>query len=530
MARAVRHTRWFTPLFVVISMLMVVANVALADHPATSGFAIDGAVPDAGAAQFADLSGTAKELGPLNSNTTKLGVIHNDAVPTLGTSNPNGQVDLKNVWFDTASTAETDWLYFAWERDSTNGSGVIAIEFQQAAAPAACDYSLSEASLIANCNPWANRQEGDFLLVWDQVGGTIEISKRVFDGTAFGAKDVLDGHEAAATLSADTSRGEAVVDLATVFPEDPTECFSVANVIPGTITGNSDEADYKDTVLANIAGSISISNCGSITINKVTIPAGAADSFDFSQDIEGSDDFSLSDGDSEVFTDVLAGAYQVSETVPVGWLLTDIVCTGGTVLIGGDGVFDEGDTTVSITVGADEDVECTFTNTRQTGAIEITKTRKHAAATSGDPNDQPHAGVTFTVTGGGLPAAGETVVTDASGKACLDGLDLDDYTVTESVPAGYVADDASQDVSVTEVADCDEGTLAAVSFHNTPLTDLLVQVESQVEGGTVSSISCVDGDDASVGEDGVPTLDDPVEVDANDLGPGTYVCTIVIDP
>ncbi len=330
-----------------------------------------------------------------------MGVIHNDGLPTLGLSNPNGQVDLKNVWFATSTVANIDWLYFAWERDSTNGSGVLAIEFQQSAAPAACNYTLSAASLIANCNPWDNRQTGDFLLVWDQVGGKIQISKRVFNGTSFGAPVVLDAHKAAATLSADTSKGEAVVDLATVFPNDPTSCFSIANVIPGTITGNSDSADYKDTVLANIAGNISISNCGSITINKETIPDGASGSFEFNQDVEGSDDFSLSDDGSKVFSDVLAGDYEVSENVPTGWSLTDISCPTGSVLIGADADFDTGDTTVSITLAAGDDVECTYTNTAQTGAIEITKTRKHAADGTGD---HAHAGVTFTITGGDLPA------------------------------------------------------------------------------------------------------------------------------
>ena len=52
-------------------------------------------------------------------------------------------------------------------------------------------------------------------------------------------------------------------------------------------------------------------------------------------------------------------------------------------------------------LGGGETVTCTFHDARETGAIEITKTRKHAAAGSGD---HPHAGVTFTVTGGGLPA------------------------------------------------------------------------------------------------------------------------------
>ncbi|HEX5722604.1 MAG TPA: hypothetical protein VFZ06_07665, partial [Acidimicrobiia bacterium] len=389
MARAVRHARWFTPLSVFVAFLIAFGGVALADHPGDSGFLIDGTIPDTGAAQFDDDFGNVKELGPVNENTTKLGVIHNDALPTLGTSNPNGQVDLKQVWFDTSTVNGTDWLYFAWERDSTNGSGVIAIEFQQAAAPAACDYSLLPASLIANCNPWDNRQEDDFMLVWDQVGGAIQISMRVFDGTTFGAPVVLNAHEARATLNGDTSRGEAVVDLATVFPSDPTDCFSIANVIPGTITGNSDQADYKDTVLADIADDISISNCGTVTIKKETVPDGATGSFNFNQDIEGTDDFSLSDDGSKVFTDVLAGSYEVSEDVPAGWLLTSIDCTGGTTVLG-----TEDD--VAITLAAGDDVECTFTNTRQTGAIEITKTRKHAADGAGD---HAHEGVTFTITG-----------------------------------------------------------------------------------------------------------------------------------
>lgn len=522
MARAVRHARWFTPLSVFLAFLIALGGVALADHPADSGFLIDGTIPDTGAAQFDDDFGNVKELGPVNESTTKLGVIHNDGLPTLGTSNPNGQVDLKQVWFDTSTVDGTDWLYFAWERDSTNGSGVIAIEFQQAAAPAACDYSASDASLIASCNPWDNRQEDDFMLVWDQVGGAIQISMRVFDGTAFGAPVVLNAHEASATLNGDTSRGEAVVDLATVFPSDPTDCFSIANVIPGTITGNSDQADYKDTVLADIADDISISNCGTVTIKKETVPDGATGSFNFNQDIEGTADFSLSDDGSKVFTDVLAGSYEVSEDVPAGWLLTSIDCTGGTTVVG-----TEDD--VAITLAAGDDVECTFTNTRQTGAIEITKTRKHAADGAGD---HAHEGVTFTITGGDLPTGGQTVETDENGEACLDGLSLATYTVTETVPTGYAADDASEQVTVSVVADCDDASgQAAVSFANIPLTDLLVQVESQVEGGTVSSISCVDdADDSSIGSDGVPTLDDPVEVDVDDLEPGTYVCTIVIDP
>ena len=60
-----------------------------------------------------------------------------------------------------------------------------------------------------------------------------------------------------------------------------------------------------------------------------------------------------------------------------------------------------------------------------------------------------------------------------------------------------------------------------VSFHNTPLTNLSVSVDSQVPGGTSSTIDCVVAT-AGPGDD--------IIASANNLVPGTYTCTIVIDP
>ena len=107
----------------------------------------------------------------------------------------------------------------------------------------------------------------------------------------------------------------------------------------------------------------------------------------------------------------------------------------------------------NVTVVADETVTVTFVNPRQRGAIEITKTRKHAA-TAQDPD--PHPGVTFTVRDSeGNVVTGGTVVTDANGEACVDGLLFGTYSVTETVPAGYVADGATtQNATVDNQADC----------------------------------------------------------------------------
>jgi hypothetical protein len=168
------------------------------------------------------------------------------------------------------------------------------------------------------------------------------------------------------------------------------------------------------------------------------------------------------------------------------------------------------------------------------GAIEITKTRKHAADGTGD---HPHAGVEFTVTGGNLPTGGTTVETDADGKACLDALELSstagDYTVTEEDLAGY-NEEAAKTVTVDTVASCSDDPFGGntVSFHNTPLTNITVSVNSQVDGGTGSTIDC----DAAVD----PPFDKTVPATAPDNGdgsftlsnkePGTYTCTIIVDP
>ncbi|MFC7493417.1 MULTISPECIES: MSCRAMM family protein [unclassified Nocardioides] len=226
--------------------------------------------------------------------------------------------------------------------------------------------------------------------------------------------------------------------------------------------------------------------------------------------------------DSRAFNDLPVGTYDVAETVPAGWNLVSATC-------------DDGSNPAAIGLSAGETVTCTFHDAREKGAIEIVKTRKHAADGSGD---HPHSGVTFTITGGELPAAGIPVTTNANGIACLDNLPLSssvgNYTVTESVPAGYVSDDAEKTVSVTTEDACGGAdNEAQVSFHNTPLTNVTVSVDSQVPGGTASTISCVDGEGADKGDTSTGANGDG-SLDVDDLLPTapdtTLVCTIVVDP
>ncbi|UTW12195.1 MSCRAMM family protein [Marinobacterium rhizophilum] len=205
------------------------------------------------------------------------------------------------------------------------------------------------------------------------------------------------------------------------------------------------------------------------------------------------------------------GGYCLVETVtPVGYETADPQCTN---------------------LSLNETVNLEFVDPRKRGAILITKTRKHAAD---GPGDHAHAGVTFTVSGGGLAVPAE-VVTDANGQACVDDLLFSEffggnYSVTETLPTGYAADgDLTKFVTVDTVAGCDDSPYVGeeVSFSNTPLSDITVSFSSQVDGGTAATIDC---QLANNPVDLSPAAFDDVSETSVDLLPGTYTCIIVVDP
>ena len=204
------------------------------------------------------------------------------------------------------------------------------------------------------------------------------------------------------------------------------------------------------------------------------------------------------DGTCEIL-DVLPGEYWVVETVTPS---------------GHDTAADQ-----HLTVTANEQVSVTFVDQRHRGAILVKKTRKHAADGLGD---HPHQGVNFTVNGA-------TKATDSNGEACFDGLLFDDYTVHEDTPAGYEGE-ADKTVTVDNKASCGDDPYVGetVSFSNTPLSNITVSFESQVPGGTAATIECTGL--TATPPDGTPNLFDDASETFEDLVPGTYTCTVVVDP
>lgn len=456
---------------------------------------------------------------------------------------PNNKSDLLtfHVYQEEGAGGHPGFLNLAWSRVSDpSGTTLMDFEFNQSETPCAA-------------GPNKVRTEGDLLIEYaiDQGGSRAEISGRFWSGTAWGAPIDLDdgtgcggGPCATGTINqtviaaADSDGlgekqartfGEAQIDLRLIF--DDQSCTSFGSAMLKSRASDSFTSQLKDFIRPI---DIDLQNCARVIIRKQTLPDEDPNATEFgytksfATDPTTPNTFTLTDDGVQDYGQTVlfgAGYTVVEDVIPAAYVLDGVDCaasSGVTPSISG--------ATVTFDIDAAGDVlDCTYTNRRQLGAIEITKTRKHAAAGSGD---HPHAGVTFTVTGGDLPADGVTVTTGANGVACVDDLVVSaiagDYTVTEALPSGYSPDgDLAKTVTVTE------GTCASdpvpVSFANTPLTDLDVVVNSQVDGGTASTVSCVDSADAVVAA-GSTDANGDATVGVDDLLPGTYVCTVIIDP
>ncbi|HMQ50697.1 MAG TPA: hypothetical protein PKD98_01275 [Anaerolineae bacterium] len=156
---------------------------------------------------------------------------------------------------------------------------------------------------------------------------------------------------------------------------------------------------------------------GSITVTKVTEPAGLSGPFSFTTTGLVSPTFSLlADGDSEVFNGVKIGTYAISETVSPDYSLTTSCSDGSSI--------------DSIEVSPNEAITCIFTNTTTIGTITVKKVT------------QPATSEVFTFTG----SLTSTDFTLTNGQTRTFTVTADSqYAITETVPAGWVLTDSACD-------------------------------------------------------------------------------------
>ena len=370
-------------------------------------------------------------------------------------------------------------LYLAWERSNVLGNANMDFEINKVATP--CLDSTS--GFPVKCT--INRSEGDILVTYDFSGsGTPTIGLRHWDGSswqvdtgtivsesAVNSGTVTDLHLPAGSQSlAGGTFGEAAIDLTASDVVDPGSCdFGQATTFLKSRSASSFTSEIKDFVAP---------------ISTPLVPC--------------------------------KGAIQVTK------LAKNHNCTGA-------GTPDASCTGDATQAQAGASFQFYRETNGCTGLQTSSTTCTDGGANDGDAVDADTLASTKSTV---LSGSGAT----AAATACVSDLTLGTYYVHENAPVSGFAAAADQTVNVNAEGDCTSGFKSA-PFTDQPLTNLTVTASSVVAGATNSSISCKDSGNDNVGNSPQPAsgMTDPVTLTADSahggaLTPGTYTCTVVIDP
>jgi hypothetical protein len=542
-----RRAPWLVAAVVALTLSMTIPGYA--NLPGSTFEGNDGnlVVNTGGNTDWANVAGLAVGLdNPSGSgdNSFGQGTKEDDPnVTVVSGSIPPQKSDLTRFYEASETVNGQTFLYLAWERTNVLGSANMDFEINQAVT----------AGLGTPGPHTINRTAGDLLVTYDFGGSStpvLGLNTWVTTGPAsqcfsankvpcWGNHQTLNSGNSEGAINTVTvtdpippnnprnlaanTFGEAAINLTGAGVIPPGTCRAFGSVFLKSRSSASFPAEVKDFV-APVP--VTISNCGRVIIHKVTVPSPDPTDTTFAYTTTGGLNpatFSLKNGGTRDYgATVQAGSYSVTESDPgTNFVLSNLDCSASDLSHGSTVTPNTGTRTATFTLKADDTIECTYTNTLQQGALKITKTSIKGNA--------PLAGAQFSISGPG--GYSNSVTTGADGTACVDGLVFGTYSVQETAaPPGYDIDDpAAHNVSVNTNAQCGDGNEATFSATDTPLTDLLVHAESQAPDGTQSKITCVDanGDDIGNSPQG---FDDPVEVTANGLKPGTYTCTVIVDP
>jgi hypothetical protein len=532
------------PLAVVALLSLGVGSPGLANLPSSAFESDDGnlVVNTAGNTDWANAPALqVKPDKPSGGTDDALGQGAKEDIPNptvVSGSIPPNKSDLSRFYVSHENTGGSFFLYLAWERTNVLGSANVDFEFNQSQTLGGngvtplrtagdmlitFDFTNGGGNPVLGLLRWVTTGpasqcfSSNALPCW---GNRVDLSAAGFADGAVNAVSVVDPINPGAprTLPALTF-GEAAVNLsaANIFPAG--QCVNFATAFLKSRSSASFPAELKDFIAPANA---QITNCGTVNIHKVDDLGAALQGAVFTLFTDNAP--KASDGQPSHGPEDTATALSCT-TASNGDCSIPQVPFGDDWAVETTGVPNH-DLAADQAVHLDANtpnltVSLTFVDPRQTGAIQVTKTRKHAAD---GPGDHPQSGVDFTVNG-------VTRTTDADGVACFDGLAFGTYTVHETVPAGYHVDGNDKSVTVDNTTTCAGSPFAGetVSFHNTPLTDISASVNSQVDGATASTIVCRDGNGTIVAAGSTGATGDG-STSAGDLEPGTYTCTLVIDP
>jgi hypothetical protein len=474
-----------------------------------------------------------------SDNAFGQGTKEDSPIPTVVSGSiPPNKSDLMRFYINKEFINGKFFIYLAWERSNVLGNANM-------------DFEINQVRTDSGNGVTAVRTPGDLLITFDFTngGGNPVLGLLTWitsdNGTASDCfasnslpcwgkhQDLSSTGEAEGSVNTVTvmdnnsplafgtgqlpalTFGEAAVDLTDSGIFQTNVCTHFGDAYLKSRSSSSFTSELKDFIAPV---NINISNCGNIIIRKVTVPSPDPTTTSFAYTTTGGltpSTFSLKNGESQDYgSTVFAGNYSVTETNPAPtFVLQSLDCSASSLTNGSS--YTVVGATVNIDLQADDTIDCTYTNALQLGAIEISKT-----TTKGDA---PLAGVTFSIKG---PSGTFSVTTDATGTVCKGDLLFGSYDVTEtSAPTGYQIDDTTvHTVSVSTQAACGSGNEVPLSFSDTPLSKITVSFQSLAGPGvTTATIQCT-------GEASYTNLPEGSPKVLDNLVPGTYTCTVIVDP
>jgi hypothetical protein len=478
-------------------------------------------------------------------------------------------------------------LYLAWERTNLLGSAHLDFEFNQA------DPGISNSSTgSVNLNRTAGDILIDFdfggsgvpvltLHFWLTTGGVSKNGQATDcqasttypcwgTGTTLNPNvaqasvnsgNVVDynGPNAPNTLAGSTSSngtisstfGEAAINLEAAGVFNPNKCESLGfGWVKSRSAGSSFDSEMKDFIAPL---KTSVNNCGSLLIYKTDGTNGLAGATFTAT--PGSTDTSGTTATSSTFVD--EGTTSGNSALNGYYCLDNMKLNQSTLVhesVAPAGYNAAADQTITVTNSAScatrlaaQSITAdgsTFVDTPQVGAIQITKTGKDknctGTGTSSSGTDltctanktrllngavfQLKTGSTVNYTSNATSGTGSS-----AGVTCLDNVTPGQYTLHESTtPSGYqAATDSSVTIAAnTSCAGTGNSAPLAVGVFDQPLTTITVNTTPEITGATTSTVQCTPT--AATGDTNPVTI--PPSHTTNAVIPGTYVCTVSIDP
>jgi hypothetical protein len=480
-------------------------------------------------------------------NSFGQGTKEDDAnVSVVTGSIPPNKSNLTRFYVGSEFASNSNFLYLAWERSNVLGSANMDFEINQKTQP---DLTTTGPKMLV-------RTAGDILITFDFGGSgtpTLGLLKWVTSGATsqcfsanalpcwgnrvnLSAAGFADGAVntvtvtdpiAGVSLPANTF-GEAAVNLtaAGVFP--PGTCEAFGSAFLKSRSSASFPAEVKDFVAPQ---PVNISNCGTITVHKVTENGDANFDYTTTGGLTPAT-FSLSNGGTRTYSGVLAGSYSVTESAPpTGWTLKSLECTAT-----GQGTSVTKDAaTASIAMAGGGTVDCTYTNHTNLSPTISTTLSAETITVGGTVHDSA------TLTGATANASG-TVTYKVYSNATCDSADPIDAG-TKTVSNGLVPD--SDPITFNAAGDYYWQAVYSGDANNTGATSLctsehLVVVKKTTAMTTAQNL--IPNDDANLSgatstAGGTVTFElfSPADADCSETpaytqtvnvsGPGTYSTT-----